>query len=92
MSWSPISIHAPLSDEDQIHLYAVDKFDAWMQIQPSQNKSHSEQLLYWLDYYCFLKEYQSYSGFLKLSQAVSNRGYKTTLDIPISEEEYKSCT
>ncbi len=61
-------------------------FDEWMQTQNRYADSDSEHLLNW-----FLKNVgiPCYRTYLALVQAVAEKNYKTSIDVPISKQEFE---
>ena len=76
-------------DEYPEYRSLVDQFDIYMKsIAVRKARTDTEHLLEWLDNWCTESWVKDYNKFLLLAQAVVKCGYKTAIDVPLTEDEF----
>lgn len=79
----------PEQEEHAKYRYLADKFDIYMkEVATNEAHTHIDHLLEWLDGWCNESWVKTYDKFLLLAQAVAQRGYKTAIDVPLTEDEF----
>ncbi len=84
---------SPEQDEYPEYRSLVDSFESYMNMKRliTDHEAHTdtEYLLEWLDNECTDNSVKKYDKFLLLAQAVAKRGYKTAIDLPLTEDEFR---
>ena len=83
------AIDVPISEEDFANRKIVNYFESWLKKSNQPLMRSSDYLLVWLDKGDGSRHITSYQHFLQLAQTLVNRGYKASIDLPISEADFK---
>lgn len=82
------AIDVPISEEEFSYRKQIRAFDIWMQHNKDQDKSHSQLLIHWLK--TENNPRATYEQFMTLCRLVDTKGYRTLIDIPISQAEFEA--